>query len=149
MSIPNYKKLLSNYNLIKGDFGENRTENAYYDAEAKRDFVNKIYDECLTENRNKVLEIEKQRYEACEDILCDLYGLLFDVYVSENSYNRKLRDTIHNFAVAMTDEELPGDVVTLSYKQVWNAYIRNVKRADHFIWLARNDHTFNENCILA
>lgn len=147
MNIPDYKKLLSNYNLIKGDFGENRVATCYHDAEVKRDFVNKIYDKCLSENPDQILEIEEQRYEACKDILCDFYSLLFDVYVSEN-YNKKLKDTIHNFAVAMVDEEVKGDVATLSYESVWNAYVKNAKRIDHFIWLARHDETFSEDCIL-
>jgi len=147
MNILDHKELLSKYNIIKKDFGENRVGSAYRDAEAKRDFINKVYDKCLAENSDKILEIEEQRYKACQEILCDLYSLLFDVYVSEN-YSEKLRDTVHNFVVAMVDEEVKGDVATLSYESVWNAYIENVRRIDHFVWLARNDETFNEDCIL-
>jgi hypothetical protein len=149
MNVPDYKSVTSDYNKIKGDFGENRVTTCYRDAEAKRDFVNKIYDKCLSENPDQMLEIEEQRYEACKDILCDMYTLLFDVYIAEELYTPKLRDTIHKAIITITDEEVQGDAVTADYEQIWNTYVQNAKYVDNFIWLAKNDKTFDENCILA
>lgn len=151
-NIPDAKQLGFTYNRTKGEYGSNRVgRSTAFDYESERNYINKIYDAYLASlpefNAEIYTKVEEQRRIACDNILDDLSDLFFAVYIDEERFSNRLRETISKMVWVAIEREVPGNSITIDYHKIIDVYLRQVDYFKEFIWMAHNDKTFdNSHC---
>jgi len=122
--VPAAEQILTDYD-VNSNFGAEK-HSIYANAEEKRRYVNRIYDNFLlrAEHYKDINEIEKQRLLACRKIFDE-------VVTTANSYQFYGKNEIPAFTDLMTEimskfvaKEIKGSLFDVSYKEIEDAYTK-------------------------